>query len=148
MLKMDTGNLLTWQALKVYLPPGTELKSVWRPPFDQLTIIKKLAEKEGFRFKMNPTVSDPASWQPALEFIRSKGYKVAAPGHSMHQRGLAYDLVGPNLTIIYNAVKKAVSENRIRLVRDSKDNLIIETKNRVVHVEIETSFLDYAFVDV
>jgi hypothetical protein len=143
MPHVDSGNLLIWQALRLYLPLDTKLSSVRRPAAEQLAFIKKTAEKNGFLFKTPPTLRDSDSWRPALEFIRSKGYKVAAPGTSMHQRGLAYDLSGPNLNAILEAVKKAVAQKRIHLLQGSKSNLLIEHQNHCVHVEIDSGILDF-----
>jgi hypothetical protein len=140
---VDSGNMLIWQALKLYLPFGTKLTSCRRAPSEQLAFIKTTAEKHGYRFNTPPTIGDSTSWQPALDFIRSKGYKVASPGASMHQRGLAYDLSGPNLNAIVSAVQKAVSQGRIRLVAGSRSKLLIEKKNNCVHVEIEGGLLDF-----
>jgi hypothetical protein len=140
---MDSGNRLIWQALKLFLPPGTRLTSVRRPAFEQLAFIKATAERNGYKFGRPPILSDGTSWQGALEFIRSRGYKVAAPGTSMHQRGLAYDLAGPNLALIESAVRKAVSARRIRLVPGSTSSLIVEPHNGCVHVEIQGGLLDF-----
>ena len=140
---MDSGNILIWQALKLYLPVGTKLTSCRRSPSEQLAFIRRTAEQYGYRFASPPTVDNSGSWQPALEFIRYKGYKVAAPGSSMHQRGLAYDLSGPNLNAILSAVQKAVDQKRIRLVSGSRSNLLIEKQNHCVHVEIDEGVLDF-----
>jgi|KBSMisStandDraft_5_1062788.scaffolds.fasta_scaffold456267_1 hypothetical protein len=140
---MDSGNVLIWQALKLYLPAGTSLTSCRRSPSEQLAFIRRTAEQYGYVFASPPKVDNSASWQPALEFIRNKGYKVAAPGSSMHQRGLAYDFSGPNLNAILTAVQKAVDQRRIRLVAGSKSNLLIEKRNHCVHVEIDEGVLDF-----
>ena len=140
---VDSGNLFIWQALKLYLPSGTRLTSCRRPASDQLAFIKKTAEKHGYKFETPPTLGNKTSWQPALNFIRTKGYKVAAPGSSMHQRGLAYDLSGPDLNAILAAVQKAIEQKRIRLVHGSRSNLLIEKMNHCVHVEIESGILDF-----
>jgi hypothetical protein len=136
---MDAGNVMIWQALKLYLPNGTRLTSVRRTPGDQLAFIKRTAEKHGYKFKKEPTVGDEASWNGALDFIRRKGYDVAAPGRSMHQRGLAYDLVGNDLEKIKAAVLKASAEGRIHLIRPP----LLETKNKCVHVEIDSAVIDF-----
>jgi hypothetical protein len=140
---MDSGNLLIWQALKLYLPPRTILTSCRRPPSEQLAFITKTAQEHGYRFETPPTLENRDSWQPALEFVRRKGFKVAAPGSSMHQRGLAYDLSGPNLDAIFTAVQKAIEQKRIRLVAGSRTNLLMERRNNCVHVEIEGGILDF-----
>ena len=140
---MDSGNLLIWQALKLYLPPGTKLTSCRRPPSEQLAFIRRTAEEHGYEFSTPPTLENSDSWKPALEFVRRKGFKVAAPGSSMHQRGLAYDLSGPNLDAILAAVQKAIEQKRISLVAGSKSNLLIERQNNCVHVEIVGGILDF-----
>ena len=143
MALMDTGNLLIWQALKLYLPVGTRLSSCYRPPQAQLNFIVQTARAKGYRFARNPALHDEASWSGALAFIRQKGFKVAAPGRSMHQRGLAYDLSGADLSKIETAVRKAVADGRIRLVAGSPSAILRETKNHCVHVEIEGGLLDF-----
>jgi len=142
MALVDTGNQMVWHALKLYLPPGTRLTSVYRPAQAQLDFIVRKAKKEGYTFASQPLLSDRSSWIGALDFIRSKGYKVAEPGVSRHQKGIAYDLSGPDLNTIEAGVRKAVAEGRITLVRDSKSPILRETVNRCVHVEIEAAILD------
>jgi hypothetical protein len=143
MALIDTGNWLIWQALKLYLPPGTSLSSCYRPAQAQLSFIVQTARAKGYHFTQTPALNNEASWNGALAFIRQKGFKVAAPGRSMHQRGLAYDLSGPDLSKIETAVRKAVAEGRIRLVQGSPSAILRETKNRCVHVEIEGGLLDF-----
>ena len=147
MAKVDRGNLLVWQALKLYLPPGTVLTSVYRSAQDQLDIIVRHAKKRGYKFAKEPTVEDKASWEDALKLIRSPPdpMQVAAPGRSLHQRALAYDLSGHNIDEIAAAVRKAVAEGRIKLLRGSRNNPRIENVKgqRCVHVEIEGAVLDF-----
>jgi hypothetical protein len=85
-------------------------------------------------------VHDPSSWQGALDFIRDKGYKVAAPGRSAHQQGIAYDFTGPDLQRIESAIRKAVADRRITLAT-SKSAILVETQNRCVHVEVVGAIL-------
>jgi hypothetical protein len=139
---MDTGNYLIWQAIKHRLPPGTRLTSVYRSPADQFKFIVKAAKKHGYAFTHEPVLENRSSWINALKFIREKGYKVAEPGKSMHQQGLAYDFTGPDLQKIQAAIAKAVAEGHIRLV-NKPNNLIIETRNNCVHAEIESATLDF-----
>ena len=61
----------------------------------------------------------------------------------MHQRGLAYDLSGPDLGAIAAAVRKAVADRRIVLVQGSRSNLLIERANHCVHIEIQSGILDF-----
>lgn len=143
MALMDAGNILIWQALKLYLPPGTKLSSCYRPPQAQLDFITQTARNRGYRFTRTPVLSDETSWSGALAFIRQKGFKVATPGKSLHQRGLAYDLSGPDLSKIEAAVRKAVADKRIRLVQGSPSAILHETKNSCVHVEIDGALLDF-----
>ncbi|MGH7617044.1 MAG: hypothetical protein ACREPM_07450 [Gemmatimonadaceae bacterium] len=143
MIWMTRTNELMWQALKLYLPPGTKLNSVRRPPQEQLDIIVKLARSNGYQFAGLPRLGDESSWSGALAFIRVKGFKVAAPGRSMHQKGLAYDLAGPDLNKIEAAVRKAVSDGRIKLVPGSKSAILQEPKNHCVHVEMQSGVLDF-----
>lgn len=141
MLWMDAGNRMIWQALKLYLPPETRLTSVCRSPHQQLAFIVRTARQKGYTAGPNPILADRSTWLGALEYIRSKGYKVAEPGRSVHERGLAYDLSGANLSEIEKAVRKAVADGRIRLVRP--DGIIVELHNRCVHVEIDGGLLDF-----
>jgi hypothetical protein len=143
MALVDAGNMLIWQALKLYLPYGTKLSSCYRPPQAQLNFIAQTARAKGYRFTKTPVLSDETSWSGALAFIRQKGFKVAAPGRSMHQRGLAYDLSGPDLSKIEAAVRKAVADGRIRLVQGSPSAILRETRNHCVHVEIDGGLLDF-----
>jgi hypothetical protein len=62
---------------------------------------------------------------------------------SMHQRGLAYDLSGPDLSKIEAAVRKAVADGRIRLVQGSSSAILCEPRNNCVHVEIDGGLLDF-----
>lgn len=136
---MDTGNILVWQALKLYLPPDTKLTSVRRPAEKQLDIIKQMAMQNGYSFTREPTLNDRSSWEEVLRFVRAKGYKVAEPGRSMHERGLAYDLTGPDLKKIEAAILKAATDGRIHLVRPP----LFERKNNCIHVEIDEAVLDF-----
>jgi hypothetical protein len=140
---MDTGNRMIWYALKLYLPQGTILSSVYRPPQAQLDFIVKNARAKGYSFPKPPVLGDESSWSGALAYIRQEGFKVAAPGRSMHQRGLAYDLTGPDLSKIEAAVRKAVADGRISLVPGSKSAILREVKNHCVHVEIQSALLDF-----
>jgi hypothetical protein len=70
-------------------------------------------------------VSDRSSWIGPLQDLCSKGYNVAEPGKSLHQKGLAYDFNGPDLHKIKAAISKAVAAKRITLVNKPR-NLIIE----------------------
>ena len=140
---MDVGNTRIWYALKLYLPPGTRLTSVHRSAEDQLAIIEQRARKLGFQFARKPTVGDRSSWEPALQFLRRKapGNPVAPPGRSLHQRGLAYDLVGPNLDAIKTAVEEAARDGRIRLIPGARQNP--RREGLCVHVEIDGGTIDY-----
>jgi hypothetical protein len=145
MPHVDVVNLTVWNQIKSYLPPGTKVTSVHRPAQAQLDFIVRKARQHGFKFNKAATVNDPASWQTALEFVRSKGYKVAPPGKSAHQSGIAYDLSGPHLAKIAAAVRRAVTDGRIKLAA-SKSALLIEKVNHCVHVEIvETVIHNDAF---
>lgn len=143
MALVDTGNRLVWQALKLYLPLGTKLSSCYRPPQAQLDFIVQTARGRGYHFTKFPTLDDESSWSGALAFVRQEGFKVAAPGRSMHQRGMAYDLSGPDLSKIETAVRKAAADGRIRLVQGSPSSILREATNRCVHVEIESGLLDF-----
>lgn len=138
MALMDVVNQTVWQVLKSYLPPDTRLTSVYRPPQAQLDFIVQKAGKHGYSFSRKPTLNDKTSWQGALKFVRARGYQVAAPGSSMHQKAIAYDLVGPSLDKIAAAMRKAAHEGAITLVHESSQPIRIEPPpQNVVHVEIE-----------
>jgi len=140
---MDVGNRWVWHAIKLYLPPGTRLTSVHRSAEHQLAIIEQRARKLGFQFARQPTVDDRSSWEPALQFLRQKDPRnpVAPPGRSLHQRGLAYDLAGPNLNAIKSAVEKAARDGRIRLIPGASPNPRLE--GVCVHVEIDGATIDH-----
>ncbi len=135
MPMMDVVNLAVWYQLKPYLPPGTCLMSVHRSPQAQLDFIVAKARRHGYNFVRPPSLHDPSSWQAALTLIREKGYKVAAPGRSPHQQGIAYDLTGPDLRKIEASVRRAVGDKRITLAH-SRTAILVETKNQCVHVEV------------
>lgn len=143
MALLNATNAQIWQALKPYLPPGTSLTSVYRPAAAQLSFIVRKARAHGYRFSKPPVLEQRDTWEDALVFVRKKGYKVAAPGASNHQAGVAYDLSGPNLKKIEEAVRKAVAAGRITLLRTSKTPILPEPKNNCVHVEIEGAIIDF-----
>ena len=148
MPKLDVVNLMVWNQLKQYLPPGTLLTSVHRTAIAQLNFIVSHAKRLGYSFPRPPSVPDQGSWQGALEFLRQKGYKVAPPGRSTHQQGIAYDLQGPDLPRIEAGVRKAVAERRITLA-NSRSAILIERTNHCVHVEVMGAvLLNEQFVDV
>ena len=145
---VDVVNLMIWNQLRPLLPHGTKLTSVKRPATAQLHFIVVHAEKLGYKFSRSPTVDNQASWEGALEFLRQKGFKVAAPGKSNHQNGIAYDFSGPDLNAIESAVRKAVQQKRITLLANSRSAILQETKNHCVHVEITSAiFYNEQFVD-
>jgi hypothetical protein len=137
---MDVVNLTVWYQIKPYLPPGTRLTSVHRPAQAQLEFIVSKARKHGFVFQKAATLRERATWHPALEFIRTKGYKVAEPGKSAHQMGIAYDFSGPNLGKIEAAIRRAVADKRITLAQ-SRSAILVEKQNHCVHVEIVGAIL-------
>jgi hypothetical protein len=132
---VDVVNLMVWNQLAPFLPPGSKLTSVRRPPAAQLQFIVNKAKVLGYKFSIAPTLYNPPSWQGALKFLRGKGFKVAAPGRSYHASGIAYDISGPNLALIEAAVRRAVDEKRITLNK-SPSAILIELQNHCVHVEI------------
>jgi len=140
MPQLDVVNLAIWYQIKPYLPVGTKLTSVSRPAQDQLNCIVAKARKHGYIFEKQPVLHDSSSWQSALTFVRSKGYKVAAPGKSAHQHGIAYDFSGPNLSAIESAIRKAVQDKKIFLAK-SRSAILREPQNNCVHVEVEGAIL-------
>ena len=148
MALVDVGNLIVWNQLRPFLLPGTTLTSVKRPASAQLKIIVDKAQKLGYKFRRAPTVPDPASWQGALDFLRHKGFKIAAPGRSNHQSGIAYDLSGQDLDAIEAGVRKAVEKKRITLLANSRSAILQEPQNHCVHVEITSAIIyNEQFVD-
>ena len=141
MSLVDTANVMVWYTLKPYLPPGTRLSSVYRPASAQLAFIVRKAKKEGYVFEKPPVLHDRDTWIGALQFLRDLDYKIAEPNKSMHQRGIAYDLVGKKLDDIEAGVRRAVKEGRITLAK-TKRPILRETKNNCVHVEIEAAVVD------
>ena len=134
--KLDIGQQWVWLALRPHLPAGTKLTCVLRDSQHQLDVIVGYAKKEGYVFAKPPTLADRSTWFPAFEHLRSKDYKIAEPGRSMHEKGLAYDFSGPDLQKIYDAILDSAKKGRIRLVK-KPNNLILEKRNRCVHAEIE-----------
>ena len=150
MITLDRRTELIWQAFKLYLPNGTVLKDVIRPPEEQLQIIVKYAKNSGYKFTAPPKLGVPSSWEPALKYVRNHGYDVAAPGSSMHARRYAFDLGRPgasddDLNDIAEGILKAAANRRITLMppRGKWPNPKIEHKNRCVHVEIMSAVLDF-----
>ncbi|MGJ4891219.1 hypothetical protein ACQR1Y_23720 [Bradyrhizobium sp. HKCCYLRH3099] len=138
---VDVVNLQIWNQLSPFLPAGTKLSSVKRPAKDQLKFIVDTSKRLGYRFTREATLEDETSWNGALKFLRDKGYKVAAPGRSNHQSGIAYDLAGPDLDAIVAGVQKAVDQRRITLLAGSSSALLKEPQNSCVHVEISGAVL-------
>jgi hypothetical protein len=145
---LDRRTEQIWQAFKWYLPPGTELKSVIRPPQKQLDVIVELARQHGCVLTKPVRLNDRSSWEPALQCLRNKKFDVAAPGHSQHERRLAFDLKGPSLQAIELGLLNAAADRRITLCPPRKgwSNPKIE-RNGCVHVEIETALLDFVPFD-
>jgi len=135
-LHMTAVNKITWHQLQHYMPKGARLTSCYRSSQQQLDFIVKTARAHGYSFSKTPAVGDESSWSGALKHVRKAGYKVAAPGHSAHQQGLAYDISGAELGQIEKAVRKAVADGLIRLVPGSKSGILREPENNCIHVEI------------
>lgn len=146
-LNMTAVNRITWRELKASLPPGTKLTSCYRSSQEQLDFIAKSARAHGYQFRTEPAVGNPASWKGAHAFVRKLGYKVAAPGHSAHEQGIAYDFSGPDLTAIEAALRKLVAAKRIRLANGSKSALLLEPQNHCVHAEITQVILYNDFAE-
>ncbi len=143
MALVDVGNRMIWQCLKFYLPLVTRLNSCYRAPEAQLALIVERAKKKGYVFKRTPVVSDPSTWLDAWHLVNTRLNPIAKPGHSMHQRGLAYDLTGPDLAKILLSVNKAAADGRIHLIppRGGWQNPRLE--GTCVHVEIDGGKLDF-----
>ena len=138
---MNVINVHVWNNLKRFLPLGTKLNSVYRPAQEQFDIIVRKAHQHGFKFTKSPQLSDRSSWLPALLFLRKKGFKIAEPGKSAHQKGYAYDLSGPGLHAIEQGVRAAVKAGVITLKRGAPRPILVELANHCVHVEIEAVVL-------
>ena len=143
MATLSPTNEWIWQCLKLYLPPHTELTSVYRSGNDQLRLVVERAKGRGYKFSREPTLSDESSWYDAWKLVNSSTNPVAKPGRSMHQRGVAYDLAGPDLTKILDAVNDAADKGAIRLLpaRPNWPNPRLE--GRCVHVEIDSGRIDF-----
>jgi hypothetical protein len=149
-LLMTETNRLIWEALRPYLPRGTTLTCVRRTKENQLAILEKNAHDMGYVFHRRPTVEDESSWLGAYNYLKvakdAKGNRrdVAKPGSSLHERGLAYDLVGPDLYGIERAVRKAFADGRIHLLMPwTSFTLHVEKGNNCVHVQIDGAVLDF-----
>ena len=140
---MDVGNVMIWQCLKWYLPAGTRLTSVRRSPQDQLALITERAKRKGYSFKRQPNINDESSWYDAWRFVNTGKNPIAKPSRSMHQKGLAYDLAGPDLSAILTAVNKAASTGRIHLIRPRPGWQNPRLEGTCVHVEIDSGKLDF-----
>lgn len=118
-------------ALASYLPDGTAVTSVYRSAEDQLKTLIRFANKNGYKFENAPTLSDRGSWSPALAYVKKKGIKIAAPGSSQHEKGIAFDLSGPDLKAIHEGVNTAIADGVI-----SVRKIIHEVANHCIHVEV------------
>lgn len=142
-IRASQYNDMIWQCLKLYLPPHTILSCVYRSDEDQLAIIVDRANKRGYSFAKPPKVSETSSWIGAWHMVNTKKNPVAKPGHSTHRLGIAYDLGGPDLSKIAEAIKKAASNKAIQLAppRPGWENPRVE--GHCVHVEILGGKLDF-----
>ena len=132
-----------------YIPNSTMVISAFRSREKQVDIIESYARKEKYtKFsKKNIDFADKKEWRPALKYLRGKGYKIATPGHSRHETGIALDLIHlPNssrkyLVEIKKAFSKAESEGKIKILSD-----IIEwgKLQKCYHVEVKTVRLEFA----
>ena len=146
---LDARTEQIWQAFKWYLPLGTQLSSVIRPPQKQLEVIRDLARQHGCAITKPLRLDDPATWRPVLDCLHKKHVDVAAPGSSRHESRFAFDLKGPDLNLIRDGVVKAAAEGRITLspLRHGWSNPKIEYGNHCVHVEIKAALLDFVPFD-
>lgn len=131
MARLESQHEFVWTILLDYVPEGTRLTSVIRSSQDQLDTIVKFARNENYDFKQPPTLADRGTWFPALTFLRAKNYKIAEPGRSAHQQGLAFDLSGKDLIAIRKAVEQAQLDGRLSIKK-----IIMEWSNHCVHVEV------------
>lgn len=131
MARLEAQHEFVWTILQEYVPEGTCLTSVVRSSQDQLDTIVKYARKEQYKFKQPPTLSNRGTWLPALTYLRKKKYKIAEPGRSAHQQGLAFDLSGKDLKTIRKAVEQAQADGRLSIRK-----IITEWSNHCVHVEV------------
>ena len=143
MPRMDVGNKLIWRCLRQHLPSGTRLTSVCRSPENQLALIVRRATSKGYAFKRPPHVNDESSWLEAWRLVNTKDNPVAKPGRSMHQKGLAYDLAGPNLHSILAAIKQAAAKGSIHLIPPRPGWTNPRLEGGCVHVEIDAATLDF-----
>lgn len=134
---------LIWQCMKLYLPPNTELTSVYRSGQHQLDMIIERARQKGYKFKTKPTLDNESSWIDAWKLVNTKLNPIAKPNRSTHQKGLAYDLSGPELSKIIEGVETAASDGAIHLLpaRPGWSNPRLE--GHCVHVEIDAGQLGF-----
>jgi hypothetical protein len=142
-VKMSLYNDAIWNCLKLYLPPRTTLNCVYRTDQDQLDIVVKRASDRGYKFPRSPRLSDPDSWNVAWRLVNTPTNPVARPGHSTHRQGIAYDLGGPSLRKIVDAVKKAASAGAIRLAPTRRGWENPRLEGVCVHVEILGGKIDF-----
>ena len=140
---MSAFNDAVWQCLKLYLPRGTRLTSVYRSDAHQLELIVERAEKHGYKFAKTPKVSDPSTWHDAWRLANTKRDPIAKPGSSVHRLGMAYDLTGPDLAQIKAAIVKAATDGRIVLAPERPNWTNPRLEGRCVHVEILGGKLDF-----
>jgi hypothetical protein len=140
---MSTYNDAVWQCLKLYLPPGTRLTSVYRSDEHQLAIIIRRAKAHGYQFTKTPVLSDPSTWMDAWRLAKTNKDPIAKPGTSLHRLAKAYDMTGQDLAKIETAVKKAAADGRIVLAPPRPNWPNPRLEGHCVHAEILGGAIDF-----
>jgi len=142
-VQMSDYNDAVWQCLRLYLPPGTRLTSVYRSDEHQLAVIVERAKARGYKFSGPPTLSNPSTWLDAWRLASTRRDPIAKPGSSQHRLAKAYDLTGPDLAAIEAAIKKAAADGRIVLAPARPHWNNPRREGHCVHVEILGGSIDF-----
>ena len=127
-----------WEALRPFLPSGTDLTSVYRSQADQEAIILKYAIKKGFP-------GNRSDYGAMHSFLNKKPYpnfivgRNVGRGHGGVGRTGALDLSGPPLDLIWAGVEaaneKLSGQVKFAKLHQSKGHSsLIERGNNCVHV--------------
>ncbi len=130
--KEDVDVYAAFILLQDYLPVGSHLGSGYRTQEDQISVIRSFAQANNIQVP-SPGVTDPNAWRLVAAELRKLGYKIADPDktpHSSNQR-IVLDIGRADLAKIQAACYGAERDGLIEIT-----NLIYESRNRAIHVEL------------
>lgn len=141
--KVNDLILAGWRSLQPFLPRGSVMTSGFRTPEDQKRIINNYWKRATGRPIPEHLRHDDRVWRQASRILTKQyGYIVGPPWTKnpyAHLKGTAFDVSGPDLHGIVEAVRMVSGDNRIP-VKFRKP--LLENKNRCVHIGIEHASYD------